>query len=1475
MSGQSGGHRVRLAKLNEQLTCKLCGGYFIDATTIIECLHSFCRSCIVKYLENNKYCPICEVQVHKSRPLLNIRPDHTLQDIVYKLVPGCYQNEMRCRREFYAKHPEECSQSMSSEARGEPIESHIYSPDESLSLSLEYFNPHTKDLSEVTAVKDGTQKPILRRYFRCPAAVTIFHLQKLIRAKYGLSDANRVDIMYKEEQLCSSYTLMDIMYIYHWRRKVPLHLSYRIFESSLKRMKLSEDNANYTKSLKDAGIDSIEIKDEKSLKREWKEVQLKISETGVMSITDISSTVHKRDAEIENLQDEKFSEKTITSIVEVNKADSLIENCDMSKSSSVEIMQSTLAIDAQLMKNPMFPNSSNAFPATNDVKSTTENSSLKNCTSPIIQHNGNTTKQGNETGNRTVPAKQQDTREVKGRNQTANVEDTVGQKIINQSVTQSTKESTNLVAENIEEKKLSINNNNNSTDFKAETQKQCVKSTSVEAKTGNANAGSKIDALSVKLQFQPKMGQVNNTYSKKTSKEKRANLQQSTKKSEVRSLTEGTKLADTKTRTNCGNTTTKVSVSCSTTTPLQKSVASAIASRNVFSAADSGSGGQEAFYEKDNPSTSIDVQQALNLLEQKTVNSPIQTSESVPKTNSSHVTNTVNQKLQGTSSNNNNNNTTTTSEQVVSTIVSNASTSTISQTTSSTTFPYTLHDIVINSAAVKPAFKNSSAAGNCTTLQKALGTSPVVACSTSNSQATLMSPQFNIQTPSMSIYSVSMSMKNNTSQGVTTVTATSTATITVTASKPTSVCSVPPCPDAIPISLMKQASIRKQEATAKGTNLNEICAKIGSIGTIGSKINDICAKIGENSKEKNRLEQARGKSEVPDLLKIGTKKSPSSSLSNSDTTIKHIPNIPNIPMYNPSSNATTMENKSAKPGLPVSAGPLTVSSTVTSLAPTSSPQMTQRMSSLKKQSQPIGYKTLRDPPKSWNPTLSKNNYVAVKNQAKEMQNQTQTTSASEGTSKQIPSKPAKIFKMRNVPRYLGNPASGVKPMYGVTNDAKEKEQSAVTNTKNTTLNMMKIDPKTLSPIVSTVNSPIVSPPPYSPNARSYQNTPYPRDICRSTGSPISPRNSPVNMLSTNPFIPSPTPNTNPRIIYSHFSSFPDASRFPNPLIRSPIGIPPPSAFHSSLPPSINKLYQRSASYIPQTTGSYSSVSTQPPAVQRMPPSTHSSSPKSPKASSPSSISCTSFNLGKAESQSPITSVADSVALLLSKNVPVPIPVPSLQRELNAFNLSKTGGSLGPTSNVVVVKTSSATDTSNIDTIEMQTAKQNSPLVSHAASAEIPGNSNSPSTGERKQCKDADPMQKTMTQETARGLKEESPKAKPTETSSNAEMTESSSPDKKEKNQAAKVNGDVTTDQFANKKSKEANSDEATTPVTETTERDDQVERSSSRERSSIPNSNAQDNNIGDSSPANESKNDKSGEQIQGKKSEVQRNKAET
>lgn len=41
-----------------------------------------------------------------DRCICVLRSDKTLQDIVYKLVPGLYGAEMQRRRHFFAKHPE-------------------------------------------------------------------------------------------------------------------------------------------------------------------------------------------------------------------------------------------------------------------------------------------------------------------------------------------------------------------------------------------------------------------------------------------------------------------------------------------------------------------------------------------------------------------------------------------------------------------------------------------------------------------------------------------------------------------------------------------------------------------------------------------------------------------------------------------------------------------------------------------------------------------------------------------------------------------------------------------------------------------------------------------------------------------------------------------------------------------------------------------------------------------------------------------------------------------------------------------------------------------------------------------------------------------------------------------------------------------------------------------------------------------------
>ncbi|XP_044280998.1 polycomb complex protein BMI-1 isoform X1 [Varanus komodoensis] len=245
--------RIKITELNPHLMCVICGGYFIDATTIIECLHSFCKTCIVHYLETSKYCPICDVQVHKTRPLLNIRSDKTLQDIVYKLVPGLFKNEMKRRRDFYAAHPSADAANGSNEDRGEVADEdkRIITDDEIISLSIEFFDQNRLERKGNKEKEKPREEMNDKRYLRCPAAMTVMHLRKFLRNKMDIPNTFQIDVMYEEEPLKDYYTLMDIAYIYTWRRNGPLPLKYRV-RPTCKRMKLSShqrDGINHSGEL--------------------------------------------------------------------------------------------------------------------------------------------------------------------------------------------------------------------------------------------------------------------------------------------------------------------------------------------------------------------------------------------------------------------------------------------------------------------------------------------------------------------------------------------------------------------------------------------------------------------------------------------------------------------------------------------------------------------------------------------------------------------------------------------------------------------------------------------------------------------------------------------------------------------------------------------------------------------------------------------------------------------------------------------------------------------------------------------------------------------------------------------------------------------------------------------------------------------------------------------------------------------------
>ncbi|KAF5300722.1 hypothetical protein FQR65_LT09118 [Abscondita terminalis] len=148
--------QILLKDLNQFLTCTLCRGYLIDATALVDCLHVFCRACILRYFENFKLgCPTCNV-VYKKKNNSCFRSDPIIQALVYKLVPALYSKEVQRREDFYRSTGVRASSSCSEDSvLGDLNEEHeewvlstcgdqnqYLSPDDAISLSLEYYKPH-------------------------------------------------------------------------------------------------------------------------------------------------------------------------------------------------------------------------------------------------------------------------------------------------------------------------------------------------------------------------------------------------------------------------------------------------------------------------------------------------------------------------------------------------------------------------------------------------------------------------------------------------------------------------------------------------------------------------------------------------------------------------------------------------------------------------------------------------------------------------------------------------------------------------------------------------------------------------------------------------------------------------------------------------------------------------------------------------------------------------------------------------------------------------------------------------------------------------------------------------------------------------------------------------------------------------------------------------------------------------------------
>ncbi|XP_031574285.1 polycomb group protein Psc-like [Actinia tenebrosa] len=211
---------MKLKSLNPHITCVLCGGYLVDATTIIECLHSFCRSCIVRYLETSFHCPVCDVEIHKTRPLLHIKPDRVLQDIVYKLVPGlspglspglCFGHSDNKERITPGETGDTAE--VKSDQNGCPDVI-----DDPVCIQLEYYGRKRFQ---------RTEKQIFpTRFLRCSSKVTVGVLKKFLSIKFGIPPTHQPEIVRSDEILDNHITMTELSRIYGLYAKSCLDIQY-------------------------------------------------------------------------------------------------------------------------------------------------------------------------------------------------------------------------------------------------------------------------------------------------------------------------------------------------------------------------------------------------------------------------------------------------------------------------------------------------------------------------------------------------------------------------------------------------------------------------------------------------------------------------------------------------------------------------------------------------------------------------------------------------------------------------------------------------------------------------------------------------------------------------------------------------------------------------------------------------------------------------------------------------------------------------------------------------------------------------------------------------------------------------------------------------------------------------------------------------------------------------------------------------
>ncbi|KAK0418128.1 hypothetical protein QR680_013387 [Steinernema hermaphroditum] len=219
------------SSIKERLICTVCRKLLVDAVVLNECRHIYCRACLLGHLEYDDKCADCLAHLGPNKASA-FRPDPTLQELVYKLNPGHYYQEVRYRKEFAARRRlQGAERRMVLDKDFAKLARFICKEDERIPVNLVYRSPYVMGKASTSELPLPTKVKV---HLKAPASTTIAQLKVIMETKTDIPDPSLVTFVDKTENslLDESTTLRDLVYRYPISRKKPIRLAFTFLKQS-------------------------------------------------------------------------------------------------------------------------------------------------------------------------------------------------------------------------------------------------------------------------------------------------------------------------------------------------------------------------------------------------------------------------------------------------------------------------------------------------------------------------------------------------------------------------------------------------------------------------------------------------------------------------------------------------------------------------------------------------------------------------------------------------------------------------------------------------------------------------------------------------------------------------------------------------------------------------------------------------------------------------------------------------------------------------------------------------------------------------------------------------------------------------------------------------------------------------------------------------------------------------------------------